>query len=89
MSLEAAKDYAFTLIFVPVALFNYGGTYTIDKFIELVKNKYIVDYDGLGYAAFEIEGQLYEHEKMEVHCDADWLEARKKQGITHIRWYNK
>lgn len=89
LTLEKAKDYAFKLIFVPVDTFNYGDTYTIDKFIELVKDTSIIDYDGIGYAASEIEDRLYEFKEMEIYCDVDWLEAKKEMGITHIRWYNK
>ena len=89
LTLEKAKDYAFNLIFIPVAILNDGDTYTIDKFIELVKDTSIMDYDGIGYAAFKIEGHLYEFKEMEIYCDVDWLEAKKEMGITHIRWYNK
>ena len=89
LTLEKAKDYAFKLIFVPVDTFNYGDTYTIDKFIELVKDASIIDYDGIGYVAIEIEGRLYEFKEMEIYCDVDWLEAKKEMGITHIRLYNK
>ena len=89
LTLEKAKDYAFKLIFVPVDTFNYGDTYTIDKFIELVKDASIIDYDGIGYVAIEIEGRLYEFKEMEIYCDVDWLEAKKEMGITYIRWYNR
>ena len=89
MTLEEAKNHAFKLAFVPVALFNYGDTYTIDDFIKLVEDTSIMDYDGIGYAAFEIEGQLYEYKEMGIYCDVDWLEKKKEMGITHIRWYNK
>ena len=89
LTLEKAKDYAFKLIFVPVDTFNYGDTYTIDKFIELVKDASIIDYDGIGYVAIEIEGRLYEFKEMEIYCDVDWLEAKKEIGITYIRWYNR
>ena len=89
LTLEEAKDYAFNLIFVPVDTFNYGDTYTIDKFIELVKDTSIIDYDGIGYVAIEIEGRLYEFKEMEIYCDVDWLEAKKEMGITYIRWYNR
>ena len=80
LTLEEAKNYAFKLIFIPVTIFNYGDTYTIDKFIELVKDTSIMDYDGIGYAAFEIEGHLYEFKEMEIYCDVDWLEAKKGNG---------
>ena len=89
LTLEKAKDYAFKLIFVPVDTFNYGDTYTIDKFIELVKDTSIIDYDGIGYVAIEIKGRLYEFKEMEIYCDVDWLEAKKEMGITYIRWYNR
>lgn len=89
LTLEKAKDYAFKLIFIPVDTFNYGDTYTIDKFIELVKDASIIDYDGIGYVAIEIEGRLYEFKEMEIYCDVDWLEAKKEMGITYIRWYNR
>ena len=89
LTLEEAKNYAFESMFISTSKFNYGDTYTIDKFIELVKDASIIDYDGIGYAAFEIEGHLYEFKEMEIYCDVDWLEAKKEMGITHIRWYNK
>ena len=89
LTLEKAKDYAFKLIFVPVDTFDYGDTYTIDKFIELVKDTSIIDYDGIGYVAIEIEGRLYEFKEIEIYCDVDWLEAKKEMGITYIRWYNR
>lgn len=89
LTLEEAKNYAFEAMFVSASKFDYGDTYTIDKFIELVKDASIIDYDGIGYAAFEIEGHLYEFKEMEIYCDVDWLEAKKEKGITHIRWYNK
>ena len=76
-------------MFIPVSKFDYGDTYTIDKFIKLVKDKSIMDYDGIGYAAFKIEGQLYEFKEKEIYCEVYWLEAKKKMGITHIRWYNR
>lgn len=89
LTLEEAKNYAFESMFVSASKFDYGDTYTIDKFIELVKDTSIMDYDGIGYAAFKIEGHLYEFKEKEIYCDVDWLEAKKEMGITHIRWYNK
>lgn len=89
MSMQEVKDYAFNCSFVPVAKFDYGDTYTIDKFIELVRTLDIMDYDGMGYLAFEIEGELYECKGMNVLCTVRFLERKKEEGITHIRWYNK
>ena len=62
---------------------EYGNIMVIDDFIDDVKNRLFVDYDGYGYF-LDIDGN--EHEP--VHCNAEWLEQFKGK-YPFIVWFNK
>lgn len=61
---------------------EYGDIFTYEKFMKYVEDKYIINYDGIGY--------LHDGENktnIKVHCDVQWLKSHRK--YPYVCWYNK
>lgn len=57
--------------------------YEIKRFLSLVKDKYIIDYDGIGYFGDQVA-------KKEVIKSIDVPAIRKgMKTYTHVHWYNR
>lgn len=61
-----------------------GDVYFIEEFIEAVKNKCIIDYDGVGYF-LDVNG----NKKEPIRCDSRFLRRAKNNGEKFVIWYNK
>lgn len=67
---------------------DYGDSFSIDDFIELVDEGSIMDYDGIGYLAIlDEKGRIYESEIM-VLCDSTWLRY-SANTFNVVMWYNR
>jgi hypothetical protein len=67
---------------------EYTKIFTMEKFIEAVRNGYIMNDDGCGYLAkVDGEGKIWESE-LPVDCYVNWL-LLQPQEFTHVCWYNK
>lgn len=67
---------------------DYGDSFFIDDFIELVDEGSIMDYDGIGYLAIlDEKGRIYESEIM-VLCDSTWLRY-SANTFNAVMWYNR
>lgn len=67
---------------------DYGDSFSIDDFIELVDEGSIMDYDGIGYLAIlDEKGRIYESEIM-VLCDSTWLRYSART-FNAVMWYNR
>lgn len=62
---------------------EFGYILTLDDFIDNVKNKSFIDYDGCG-CFLDKNGEEYGS----VRCDADWL-TKFKNTFTYVLWFNK
>ena len=63
-----------------------GDLYSLDEFIERVKETYFIDYDG-GGDILNKEGETIGR----VRCNVSWLKRFKKQHpeAAMVRWYNR
>lgn len=69
------------------AINGYGMIYYIDDFIEDVKDRCIIDYDGTGY---ELDSETMSDEnRRQTRCDVEYLISLKSRGVEYIAWYNK
>ena len=60
--------------------------YTIDHFIEYVKDGFFTDYDGSGYPVYETkDGLFYE----DVSIDLNTITKKKKFPFTKVVWFNR
>lgn len=67
---------------------DYADVFTMEEFIEAVRGRGIMNYDGIGYLAkVDGAGKVWESE-IEVDCYVGWLERQPKE-FTHVCWYNK
>lgn len=67
---------------------DYADVFTMEEFIEEVKGRGIMNYDGQGYLAkVDSNGKIWESE-IGVDCYVPWLMAQSKD-FTHVCWYNK
>jgi hypothetical protein len=61
------------------------GTYIeMSMFIKFVKNAEIMDYDGIGFFAEDINQET----NISVICDPSWLN-KHKGNYKYVVWYNK
>ena len=63
---------------------GYGLYYTIDDFIDEVRNGSYIDYDGAGYV---LDGAG--NEIARVRCNVGYLENAKANGGVFVSWFNK
>ena len=60
-----------------------SNVYEIKKFLQLVKDKCIIDYDGFGYF-----GDTDTEIEAIKHIDVPTIKKGMKQ-YTHVHWYNR
>lgn len=67
---------------------DYADVYTIQEFVEAVKNGGLTNYDGSGHLArIDANDKIWESE-IKINCSVSWLQKQPKD-FTHICWYNK
>lgn len=67
---------------------DYADVFTMKEFIEAVRHKSFMNYDGIGRLAIvDSDGKIWES-NIEIDCYAPWLMAQSPD-FTHICWYNK
>ena len=67
---------------------DYGKPFSMDDFIELVDESFIMNCDGIGYlAVLDGKDRIYESNIM-VLCDSTWLRS-SANTFNAVMWYNK
>lgn len=64
---------------------TYGDVFTLDNFIQAVKSKCILDYDGSGYFATS-SGEV--NKEVPLLCKVSYLN-KMKDTYAFVVWYNK
>ena len=68
---------------------DYVDIFTMEEFIEAVKNDEIMDCDGIGYLAkIDDTGKIWESKLLVDSFYVSWFK-RQSKDFTHICWYNK
>lgn len=67
---------------------EYADVFTMEEFIEAVRHKSFMNYDGIGrLAKADSDGKIWES-NIEIDCYVPWLMAQSPD-FTHVCWYNK
>jgi hypothetical protein len=64
---------------------DYGDVFTVQEFMEGVRDRLFMDYDGTGYAAKLIEGQVLLSSVLARPSRIHEI----PEDATHIAWFNK
>ncbi len=63
---------------------GFGDCFSIDDFIKMVEEGYLIDYDGIGRWV-DFQG----NELGKIHCDANWLKDNIPEEAKFVMWFNK
>lgn len=68
---------------------NCGDLFTLEEFVERVKDGSFIDYDGSGYYAFKVGDHHPGQVSNQVARPSEILKGNVDCYWTHVAWYNK